>query len=353
MLNLDSAAALAGLDSSSYLSLIDSYSAQLDAGWRLAAGLPLPAGAERADLVLLAAVGDAALAADVARHCVLFRSRLPVVLWQDGALPAFVGPRTFVVVVAAGDDLTAPAALAAAAAVRHATVLAISDQGEPWNGLPVWQHARGATSRGLFPTQVALTLEVLHKLGCVPDAAPDIDEAVSMLDQQRERLTGASPLRRNPAKRMAGQLMERNTALFVVDELAPAGRRWASAIHQSARAWAECYPLVDADEVAAGALFPEAMIERYMVLFLRGADEVQSSQLRADQTRLLYMTGGYNTDTIGAIGRGRLSQLLTLAQFGDYVAYYLALCYGVDPRGNVERGAWTEERSLPRDGAVA
>ncbi len=107
MLNLDSAAALAGLDSSNYLSLIDSYSAQLDAGWRLAAGLPLPAGAERADLVLLAAVGDAALAADIARHCVLFRSRLPVVLWQDSSLPAFIGPRTFVVVVASGDDLTA------------------------------------------------------------------------------------------------------------------------------------------------------------------------------------------------------------------------------------------------------
>ncbi len=71
MLNLDSAAALAGLDSSNYLGVIDSYAAQLDAGWRLAAGLPLPPNAERADLVLLAAVGDAALAADVARHCVL------------------------------------------------------------------------------------------------------------------------------------------------------------------------------------------------------------------------------------------------------------------------------------------
>lgn len=345
MLNLDSAAALAGLDSSNYLGVIDSYAAQLDAGWRLAAGLPLPPNAERADLVLLAAVGDAALAADVARHCVLFRSRLPVVLWQDGVLPAFVGPRTFVVVIAAGDDLTAASTLASSAVARHAAVLAISDQSGPWNGVPVWQHPHGIT-RGLFATQVALTLEVLHKLGCVPDAAPDIDEAVGMLDEQRERLTGASPLRRNPAKRMAGQLMERNTALFVVDELAPSGRRWASAIHQSARAWAECYPLVDADQVAAGALFPEAMIERYMVLFLRGADEVQSSQLRADQTRLLYMTGGYNTDTIGAVGRGRLSQLLTLAQYGDYVAYYLALCYGVDPGGarGVERGAWGEER---------
>ena len=90
----------------------------------------------------------------------------------------------------------------------------------------------------------------------------------------------------------------------------------------------------------------EALIERFMVLFLRGADEVQSSQLRADQTRLAYMTGGYNTDSISAVGRGRLSQLLTLAQYGDYVAYYLALLYGLDPAGaesaragNAEQGA--------------
>lgn len=338
MLNLDSADSLARLDPSNYLRLIDSYSTQLASAWRQAAGLPLPPGAEHADLVLLAAVGDASLAADVARHCVLFRSRLPVVLWQDSALPAFVGPRTFVIVVAAGSDLAAAVTLAAGAAMRQASVLAISDRADVWGGLPVWVHS-GGVGRGLFPTQAAFTLEALHKLGCVPDAAPDIAEAVGALDQQSERLTTVSPLRRNSAKRMAGQLMERNAALFVVDELAPAGRRWASAINQTARAWSECYPLVDADQVAAGALFPEALIERYMVLFLRGADEVQSSQLRADQTRLVYMTGGYNTDSIAAVGRGRLSQLLTLAQYGDYVAYYLALLYGLDPGGG---GKWEE-----------
>lgn len=336
MLNLDSADSLARLDSAGFLHGIDSYSTQLASAWRLGSGLDLPAGAPDADLVLLAAAGDAALAADVARHCVLFRSRLPVVLWQDAALPAFVGPRTFVVVVAAGPELATATALASGAAARGAAVLVLSDRSGVWNGLPVWQHSAGE-SRALFPTQVALTLSVLYKLGCVPDAAPDIAEAVGALDQQAERLTAASPVRRNAAKRMAGQLMERNTALFVVDELAPAGRRWASSINQTARAWSECFPLVDADQVAAGSLFPEALIERYMVLFLRGADEVQSSQLRADQTRLVYMTGGYNTDAISAIGRGRLSQLLTLAQYGDYVAYYLALLYGLDPGGGGKR----------------
>lgn len=352
MFNLDSADSISRADPSGHLRGIDSYPEQLALAWRQAAGLGLPEGAENADLVLLAATGDAALAADVARHCVLFRSRLPVVLWQDSALPAFVGPRTFVVIVASGTELAAPGALAAAAAARRASVLAISDRVDAWRGLPSWQHPDGE-ARGLFATQVAYTLEVLHKLGCVPDAAPDVAEAIEVLDRQRERLTAASPLRRNPAKRMAGQLIERNTALFVVDELAPAGRRWASAINQTARAWSECFPLVDADQVAAGALFPEGLIERYMVLFLRGADEVQSSQLRADQTRLVYMTGGYNTDSIAAIGRGRLAQLLTLAQFGDYVAYYLALCYGVDPSGvgSVERCGGSGERGALGAGA--
>lgn len=343
MLNLDSADSLTRLDPSAYLRGIDTYSSQVAAAWRLAAGLALPPGVEHTDLILLAAVGDAALAADAARHCVLFRSRLPVVVWQDSALPAFVGPRTFVVVVAAGADLNMAVTLARSAAARRAAVLAISDRSDAWGNLPVWQHA-GGDPRSLFATQVAATLAVMHKLGCVPDAAPDVAEAVGALDQQSERLTAASPLRRNAAKRMAGQLMERHTALFVVDELAPAGRRWASSINHMARAWGECFPLVDADQVAAGSLFPEALIERFMVLFLRGADEVQSSQLRADQTRLAYMTGGYNTDSISAVGRGRLSQLLTLAQYGDYVAYYLALLYGIDPAGagtteTQERGA--------------
>ena len=36
-------------------------------------------------------------------------------------------------------------------------------------------------------------------------------------------------------------------------------------------------------------------------------------------------------DSVEAAGPSRLAHLLTCLHYGDYVAFYLAICYGVDP----------------------
>jgi len=38
-----------------------------------------------------------------------------------------------------------------------------------------------------------------------------------------------------------------------------------------------------------------------------------------------------NTDFVDARGKSTLAQMWTLILFGDYMAYYLAMGYGVDP----------------------
>jgi len=36
-------------------------------------------------------------------------------------------------------------------------------------------------------------------------------------------------------------------------------------------------------------------------------------------------------DSVQARGEGKLAQMFSLLQFGDFVSYYLALAYGEDP----------------------
>jgi glucose/mannose-6-phosphate isomerase len=43
------------------------------------------------------------------------------------------------------------------------------------------------------------------------------------------------------------------------------------------------------------------------------------------------MLEGLNTDVIDARGDSPLAHMWTLVLFGDYMAYYLAMAYGVDP----------------------
>jgi glucose/mannose-6-phosphate isomerase len=44
-----------------------------------------------------------------------------------------------------------------------------------------------------------------------------------------------------------------------------------------------------------------------------------------------FLQAGIGTDSVWASGMSRLAQMWSLLQMGDYVSYYLALNYGVDP----------------------
>lgn len=333
MFPLDDAERRRQIDPTGYARLIDALPEQVATAWALAQTLDLPAHAERASLVLATGRGDSAIAADIARHCALFRSRVPIVVWQDAELPAFVSSQTMVLALSHTGATQSVVDLADAAQARGASVLAITTGGQlaELDGVHVWRYHSQGDGRTALGWQAVLAVAALAKLGCLPYPSADIAETISALNEQRARLNPSSPVRANPAKRLAGQLLHRQTALFVVDELAPAGRRWASLIGQLAHARADCFPLTDFDHVAAGAMFPEELITRTMALFLRGTTEAGSSTLRSEAAKMAFLTAGYNTDQVSAIGGSRLAQMLTLSHYGEYVAYYLALCYDVDP----------------------
>ncbi|HEY6071869.1 MAG TPA: SIS domain-containing protein, partial [Anaerolineales bacterium] len=80
-----------------------------------------------------------------------------------------------------------------------------------------------------------------------------------------------------------------------------------------------------------GTVFPEALVSKFMVLFLRSHYDHPRNQVRSDVTREIFMTAGFNTDLIAAAGPSPLADMLTVLHFGDYTAYYLAMCYGIDP----------------------
>lgn len=328
-MNLDDLDHFRRLDPTGVLERIDALPAQVEAAWALGQSLPLPESFHQAAHVLIAGRGDSAIAGDFARTVALPESRLPITLWQTGELPAWVGAQTLVLATSFSGHTRETIRLAEAALARGAPVLALTTGGRlaALPGAMSWAFPAKGDSRTALGWLSMLTLAALVKLGCAEDKAADVAEAVSALRAQQQNLRADSPVMRNPAKRMAGQLLDRNAVLFVTDDLAPAGRYWQSKINQFAKAWAQCLPLSEADHAQAGALFPEALADKTLTLFLRRSQPSPDS----DAVRMHFLTSGFGTDFIVAAGESRLAQLLTLAHYGDYVAYYLAMGYEVDP----------------------
>ncbi|MGQ0602277.1 MAG: SIS domain-containing protein [Anaerolineales bacterium] len=328
-MNLDDLDYFKSVDPHNFLGQIDALPYQMVAAWAHGESLKLPDGFRGATNIVIAGRGDSAIAGDLAHVLALPESRLPLMLWTRGELPAFVSAQSLVIALSHSGNTAETVAVAEAARARGARVLTISSGGKLGSaeGATTWTYPTGGDSRAVIGHLSLLTLAAFEQLGLISDPSAAVAEAAAEVRKQQETLRAESVVIRNPAKRMAGQLMDRYAVLFVTDELAPVGRRWQGQINQLAKAWAQCIPLSDADHPVAGAMFPEALVGKYMTLFLQGSQP--SAQL--DALRMHFMTSGFNTDFIAGVGRSPLAQAFTLLHYGDYVAYYLAMCYGVDP----------------------
>lgn len=174
-------------------------------------------------------------------------------------------------------------------------------------------------------------LAAFARLGLVPDPEQDLLVALASMRSQQETLRAQVPVAQNPAKRMAGQLMGRWVNVYGSGILAPVARRWKTQLNELAKAGAGFEFLPESDHNAlAGLENPESLMQA-MTLFLCSSSDHPRNRLRADLTRQEFMLAGLNTDVYHANGESSLAHLWTALHFGDYLAYYLAMAYGMDP----------------------
>jgi len=283
-------------------------------------------------------MGGSAIGADLLAAYALDRCQVPIHVHRDYDLPAWArGPRTLVIASSHSGDTEETLSSLAAAQSRGCRCLAITTGGKlaqsaAQGGSHVWRFEHRGQPRAAVGYSFGLLLAALVRLDLLPDASADLESAVRAMQAQQESLRASVPAVKNQSKRIAGQLVGRWAVVIGSGVLAPVARRWKGQINELAKAVAQFDVLPEADHNSlAGVLNPEATLSQSMILFLRGSFEHPRNQLRSDLTRQTMMIEGLNTDFIDARGDTPLAQQWTCLHYGDYVAYYLAMAYGVDP----------------------
>jgi glucose/mannose-6-phosphate isomerase len=199
-------------------------------------------------------------------------------------------------------------------------------------GVPLWRFAHVGQPRAAVGYSFGLLLAALHRLGIVPDPSVELTDAVFEMRTQQASFLAETPVVQNLAKQMAGRLIERWPTVLGAGLLAPVARRWRTQISEIAKAVGQYEELPEADHnMLAGTQYPEALIRRSIMVLLRASREHPRHALRTDLTREILKDKGFDTDVIEGQGNTRLAQQWTCLHCGDYVAFYLAMAYGVDP----------------------
>lgn len=335
-MNLDDERTRSQLDPGDMLGLIDRLPDDLEQAWARSESLPLPH-LDRPAHIVLSGMGGSAIGADLAAAFARHTARASLAVWRDYELPAWAGKDTLVVVSSHSGNTEESLSAFEAAGRLGASRVAFTTGGTLESeaeraGVPLWPIEHPGPPRAAVGTSFAYTLRLLERLGQAPDQTADLAGAVRAMREQRERLTAASPVARNPAKRMAGQLMDRWPLFFGAGVLAPVARRWRSQVNELAKAPAQFEEIPEADHnVVAGSAGPMSLLGKTMAVFLRASLDRAALTRRVEATRHILMVEGFNTDLIDGEGDNLLAQQWTCLHYGDYAAYYLAIAYGVDP----------------------
>jgi glucose/mannose-6-phosphate isomerase len=292
--------------------------------------------------IVMAGTGNSIIGADLLAAYVSSLCPIPVSIHRDYGLPAFAGgPHTLVILCCYSGETQETLSSLEAAVKSGCRILAVctggklaeeaSKEASKSAGL-VWQIESKYSAHAAIGFSFGLLLAAFQRLGLVTDQDLILDEAVTALKTQQAALGVESPVSRNPAKRVAGQLMGRLVTVFAAGQLVPVARHWKTQINQLAKSIAQFESLPEADYGALqGASMPEAILLHSMALFLRAPSDRRQNRLRSNLTRRVLMLEGVNTDFIDARGDTPLAHIWTLTHMGDYIAFYLAAAYGIDP----------------------
>ncbi len=336
-MNLDDLSQYETIDTQNMIGEIDGLPDQLAEAWRLGLQQDLP---EFSGLkyILVSGMGGSAIGGDLVAAYITPSSTLPVIIHRDYDLPAWAQGRETLVIASSHSGNTEETVSAfKRAQVQGCQIMAISTGGmiskmAQREGVPLWHFNHPGQPRAAVGYSFGLLLSLIYRLGLIPDPTKDVKQTVATLLKLQETLRIDIPVPHNPAKRLAGQLMGRWVSILGSDFLAPVARRWKTQINEIAKAWAQFDFLPEADHnTMAGLLNPEKVLRDNIVLFLKGSTCHPRNNLRIDLTRKGFMQEGLNTDQVEAPGETPLEQMWTTLLLGDYVSYYLAVAYGVDP----------------------
>ena len=337
-MNLDDLDYFKQLDTQDMLGEIDNLPDQLASAYQLGMQLDLP---DWKDLrqVVIAGMGGSAIGADLLASYCASLAPIPVFVQRDYGLPLFArGAETLVICSSHSGNTEETLDAFEAARKAECRIIVVSTGGElarraRENNISVWTFEHAGQPRAAVGFSFGLLLVMFQRLGFLPDQREALEDALSFMKRSQERIKADIPAAENPAKRYAGQLMGRWVTIVASDLLTSVARRWKGQINEIAKAGANFEFLPEANHnTLAGTMHPQEVLNPHiMILFLRAPSDHPRNRLRSDLTRKALMLEGMNTDHVDARGRTPLAHMWTMILFGDYVAYYLAMGYGVDP----------------------
>jgi glucose/mannose-6-phosphate isomerase len=310
---------------------------QLEKAWQIADQYQLPKLIDY-ESITIAGMGGSAIGADLLLSYIHDICRTPVGVIRGYSLPEWVSsPNSLVICSSHSGNTEETLAVFDQACDRDCAIMVVSTGGkikslaEKREKL-FWQFNHEGQPRSAVGFSFGMLLNLFSRLKLIPDQTELVKFTVEAMRKTLAEIDADIPVSKNLAKRIAGQAFGRQAVMLGAEHLEPVARRWKTQINEIAKAWAGFEFMPEANHnTLAGLEYPQAVLEKLYALFLTSGNYNSRNQKRFDLTFDHFMVAGLCTDKVSVAENNKLAEIWRVLMIGDFVSYYLAMLYEVDP----------------------
>lgn len=336
-MNLDDYTKFTDIDKEDMYSHIISLPEQLLKAWQLGMSLPLNLNTD-IKKVIIGGMGGSAIGGDLISSYLFSLSPAPYFVQRGYELPEWAhGPKTLVITSSHSGNTEETLSLFKEGLHNGCTLFAICTGGEleqqaMENNVELWKFDHSGQPRTAVGFSFGLLLALANRLGFIKDQNDTVEKSVVLMKDMQKTISKEIPIKDNLAKELALRIHGKWIAILGSGVLATVARRWKGQVSEVAKTWAQFEEIPEADHnTLAGILNPKELIDNMAILFLSAQTDHEKNKKRAILTAEIMAKEGIDTIPVEIPGEKALENIWSAITLGDFVAYYLAMLYKVDP----------------------
>lgn len=300
--------------------------------------------------VVFTGLGGSAIGADLVRSYLYFESKIPVIVVREYDLPSYVDGETLVFVLSYSGNTEETLSAYGQAKEKGANLIAVSSGGVLEESalkdkVTFIRIPKGLPPRCALGYLSIIPLCMLAKLGLVKEVAPFINQTAGVLEDLKKSLGPKIGPKDNLAKYIAEKLWNKFVVVYSSSvHFDVAATRFRGQLAENAKALASSgvFPEMNHNEIV-GWQNPKKLFKNFVVVMFRDKDVNPRVTKRMEITKDILRKEGIGIFEIWSRGENLLSRIFSLIYIGDFISYYLAILYGIDPTP-VERVTYLKKR---------
>jgi len=338
MANLNDQDLIAEIDKEGMAKIISELPMQIEEGWSQSQKLILPSYYLKANKVVILGMGGSGISGALVKSLLQIENEIPIFVHRDYGIPGFVDEKTLVIAVSSSGNTGETLDAFMAAYSKGAKLVAICTGGKLESlakkyKAPVYKFKYQSQPRAAMGYSFAATLGILKKIGIVATeiTQKEIDQAISLLKKYNETWKPGITVRKNLAKRIANNIFENIPVIWAGGILEEVTRRWKCQMNENAKntAFFEVSPELNHNTVS-DLDFPKPKNLYVVILKSKFYDPRINKRIEVCRDILNKKEVPHLLVDIDTVG-GPLAEMLSYVLLGDYVSFYLAILYDIDP----------------------